>query len=343
MNKRTTLKDIAYAAGVHVSTVSRALDPQRRSLLSDEIVERIMRTAHEMGYRANHLAVGLRTRRTMTVGVVLPDITNAVFPPMVRGIESVMEPRGYASIIVNTDNCAQRERQLLDILQDRGVDGIIHAGALRSDPAIVETARQGLPVVTLNRRVDGSEIPSVVSDDEAGIRGIFSLFYRHGHRRIAHIAGPLDLSTGQVRLKAFLEAAHEFGLDDADLVVRETRQFDEIEGRRCAGEILAANPSCTAVLCANDRLALGALDHFRTIGMACPEDISVSGFNDMPLLELIPPGLTTVRIPQHEAGAIAAQLLLDLIGGMQAQVPRETKLPIEVIERGTIGQSPDRR
>src|SRR5580704_13291283 len=122
--KRITLKDIARATGVHVSTVSRALDPVERKAITEEVVNRIRASADMLGYRPNRIAAGLRTKRTMTVGVMIPDITNVIFPPILRGIESVLEPLGYASIIVNTDNKRDRESRLLDVLRDRGVDGI---------------------------------------------------------------------------------------------------------------------------------------------------------------------------------------------------------------------------
>jgi LacI family transcriptional regulator len=340
MRKRPTLKDIAKATGVHASTVSRALDPANRTSLSDEVVERIRETARQLGYRPNRVAFSLRKQKTMTIGVMIPDITNMIFPPIVRGIESVMEPAGYAAILVNTDSQPRREHRLLEILQERGVDGIIHTAVLRNDPGIVEAARQGLPVVTLNRRIEETNVPYVINDEEAGIRAVFELLMRHGHRRIAHLAGPLDLSTGQLRLDAFRSLARTCGLFEDTLVVEEAERFDEAEGARCAAAIHAKAPDVTAILCANDRLGLGALSFFQSIGRQCPEDISITGFNDMPLLGLIPPGLTTVRIQQFEAGAIAARLLLSLIERPGEAVPRATVLPVELVERGSVAAPP---
>ncbi|WP_249694626.1 LacI family DNA-binding transcriptional regulator [Stappia sp. WLB 29] len=336
MRKRPTLKDIARATGVHPSTVSRALDASSRSSLSEEVVERVREAARTLGYRPNRVAFSLRKQKTMTVGVMIPDITNMIFPPIVRGIESVMEAAGYASILVNTDSQPRREERLLEILQERGVDGIIHTAVLRSDPGIVEAARQGLPVVTLNRRIEETNIPYVINDEEEGIRLVFELLRRQGHRRIAHLAGPAELSTGRLRLKAFQAMVDEAGLGPNDTMITEAERFDEEEGRRCAAEIHARAPGTTAVLCANDRLALGAMSFFQSIGRSCPKDISITGFNDMPLLELIPPGLTTVRIQQFEAGAIAARLLLSLIERPDERVPQATILPVGLVERGSV-------
>lgn len=332
--KRITLKDIARETGVHVSTVSRALDPVERKSITEEVAARVQAAAEKLGYRPNRIAAGLRTNRTLTVGVMIPDITNLIFPPILRGIESVLEPLGYASIIVNTDSEREREIRLLDVLRDRGVDGIIHAAVLRSDPSIARAAEDGLPVVTLNRKVENSAIPSVINDEDQGICEMLRHLRGLGHRRIAHIAGPQDLSTGQLRLAAFRAATADQGLDiDEKLIVTATR-FDERDGARCMNALLDSGAPFTAVLCANDRLALGAIEALRARGIDCPRQISVTGFNDMPMLDQIRPRLTTVRIEQYGAGQAAARTLLRLLNEDDpGEVPIETILPIELVVR----------
>lgn len=336
MAKRTTLKDIAKASGVHVSTVSRALDPEKSATLTAVVVEKVRSVAEEMGYRPNRVAYSLRTNRTMTIGVMIPDITNMIFPPIVRGIESVMEHAGYASIIVNTDSQRGRETALLQTLQDRGVDGIIHTAALRNEPSIVRAAESGLAVVTLNRKLDNTGVPYVINDEVSGIRAVFDMLRSFGHRRIAHLAGPSDLSTGLLRKNAFSAAWVDAGLNLHDVPIVEAFRFDEDEGSRCAFEILDRAPDTTAILAANDRLALGAISAMRGRGLSCPEDISVTGFNDMPFLDLIPPGLTTVRIRQHRAGEVAAMHLLRIMQGKGSEVPQETILPIKLVTRASV-------
>ena len=336
--RRTTLKDVARATGVHVSTVSRALDPAGRKSITPGVVAKIQAAAEKLDYRPNRIAFGLRTNRTMTVGVVIPDITNPIFPPILRGIESVLEPLGYASIVVNTDSEREREVRLLDVLRDRGVDGLIHAAVLRSDPSIAKVARDDLSVVTLNRRVEHSTIPYVINDEEMGIWEMLRHLKKLGHRRIAHLAGPQDLSTGQLRLEAFHNAAKRMSLEvDPGLIVTAVR-FNEDEGARCTRELLASKHDFTAVLCANDRLALGCIDILRENGIDCPSDVSVTGFNDMPFLQLARPRLTTVRIQQYGAGITAATILLRLMNsGMDDEIPIETVLPVELVERESTG------
>ncbi|AOF93717.1 LacI family DNA-binding transcriptional regulator [Sinorhizobium sp. RAC02] len=341
MKKRITLKDIARETGVHVSTVSRALDPVERKAITEEVAARVQAAAEKLGYRPNRIAAGLRTNRTLTVGVMIPDITNLIFPPILRGIESVLEPLGYASIIVNTDSEREREVRLLDVLRDRGVDGIIHAAVLRSDPSIARAAEDGLPVVTLNRRVESSSIPYVINDEDGGICEMLRHLRALGHRRIAHIAGPQDLSTGQLRLAAFRTAAADQALGvDENLIVTATR-FDEQDGARCMAALLASGVPFTAVLCANDRLALGAIEALRARGIDCPREISVTGFNDMPMLDLIRPRLTTVRIEQYGAGQVAAKTLLRLLNADDPKdVPVETIMPVELVIRDSTAPAP---
>ena len=338
MTKPVTLKDIARETGVHVSTVSRALDPNTRTALTEEVVERVQAAAERMGYRPNRLASGLRTKRTLTVGLMLPDIANTLFPPIVRGAESVLEPKGYASIIVNTDGDREREGKLVDVLLQRGVDGIIHAAPYRSDPRMIEVHRQGMPMVTVNRQIENSRIPAVVNDDSGGIAEMLHYLHKAGHRRIAHIAGPQSLSTGRERTEAFREIAQELGLDLPEEAISTAIHYDEDEGRRCTSELLDSGWKFTAILCANDRLALGSIDELGANGLSCPKDISVAGFNDIPFLDHIPPGLTTIRVQQFDVGRIGAELLLRMMTEPDASVPMKTIFPVKLIERGSVAK-----
>ncbi|MGF1477795.1 MAG: LacI family DNA-binding transcriptional regulator [Geminicoccaceae bacterium] len=335
MVNSVTLKDVARETGVHVSTVSRALDPTARRSISAEVVERVAAAAERMGYRPNRLATGLRTRRTMTVGIMLPDITNTLFPPMVRGIESVLEPAGYASILVNTDNDGDRELRLMRTLLDHGVDGIIDAAPSRADLR-GDSLPDGLPIVTANRRTDASQIPAIISDDTAGIAEMLTYLHSVGHRRIAHIAGPEALSTGAARRRAFKETASALDLPLGEGAIAPTMGYHEDEGHRAATKLIESEGSYTAFLCANDRLALGAIDALREHGLRCPEDVSVTGFNDIPLLHRISPGLTTIRILKYEVGRVAAEILVTLMTEPEAQIPLTTVLPVDLIRRDSV-------
>lgn len=336
--KRVTLKDIARATGVHVSTVSRALNPTPSASLTEDVVQRIRATARQMGYSPNLSAFSLRTNRTMTVGVLIPDITNPIFPPILRGIESVLDPLGYASLIVNTDNRTAREKSLLESLRGRGVDGIIHAGVLERDRSLADDLLFGVPMVTVNRRVSAPNIPCVVNDDEQGIGMILQHLIDLGHRNVVHIAGPILSSTGHQRREAFLKEARAHDLLTGPGAVFEAAAYDEAPGAECARAAMRARPDTTALLCANDRLAIGAIRALSELGMSCPRDISVTGFNDMPMVDMIPPGLTTIRIRSSEVGKAAGSLLAKMMTEPHEVVPSQIIMPVAMVLRNSTAK-----
>ncbi len=336
MNKPVTLKDIARETQVDVSTVSRALDPRTRAKLTSEVVVRVCNAARRMGYRKNQIARGLRTRRSMIVGILLPDITNTVFAAIVRGAESVFEPHGYAPIIVNTDDDPRREDALFNVLLERGVDGILDVAVRRESPGSKVPGYADVPVVTANREIERSSIPSVVNDDAEGIRLMVQHLHDRGHRRIAHVAGPATTSTGRKRASAFRQVTSELGLGLPGGAIAEATRYDEAEGRRCVELLLGGPFPFTAIACANDRLALGAIAALGLQGLTCPDDVSVTGFNDIPFLDLVPPGLTTVRVQQFGVGRLSAELLVRMMTDQGATVPRTTILPVTLVERGSV-------
>jgi LacI family transcriptional regulator len=338
MKKSVTLKDIARETGVHVSTVSRALDPGSNKNLTDAVVERVRACAKRMGYRKNNLAFGLRTNRTMTIGVVIPDLTNTLFPPIVRGIESVLEQRGYASLIVNTDNFVERKTKLIDVLLERGVDGIIDAASDIIDPKLLDLHNQGLPIVSVNRQIEGSLIPSVINDDVGGIRQLIKYLSDKGHQSIAHLAGPQTLTTGRTRLQVFEKTMKDMNLDFSQEAIELTIRYDEEEGFRATEMLLDKNLAFTAILCSNDRLAIGALEALNKRGIKCPDEMSVTGFNNLPYINISVPSLTTVNIQKFNGGLVSAEILLRIIDDPESIIPSCTILPVKLVEGGSVSQ-----
>jgi LacI family transcriptional regulator len=334
--RRATLKDVAQAVGVHVSTVSRALNPETRHLITPQIVQKIAEASRQLGYQPNTAAYSLRTNRTRTIGVIVPDITNSIFPPIIRGLEDTLTPRGYATLVVNTDGQFEREVAILETLFARGVDGLVIASAEREDSAIRAVAARGTPVITVNRRTDDPSIASVINDETEGVRHMLNHLVALGHRNIATIAGNQALSTGQRRYEAFLRHAVEMGIDVSPARVGFASTFNEADGERCMEELMARGSGFTAVLCANDRLAIGALMALRRRGLSCPGDISVTGFNDMAMVDRIDPPLTTVRIQQYRVGAAAAELLLErMTKRSEINRPQHIVMPVELVVRGS--------
>jgi len=344
VKRRATLKDVAKAAGVHLSTVSRALNPRTEHLLTPQVVAQIRAISRTLDYRPNAAAHSLRTNRTRTIGVVVPDITNPVFPPIIRGIEDALAKRGYLAILANTDGHLAQEAEIADILRARGVDGLILASVEREDKAVSRLTAEGLPIVTVNRRVDDPGVSSVVNDEDAGILDVLRHLVSLGHKRIANVAGPQAMSTGIDRLRAFERHRRALKLDaDPDLVVV-AAGFNEEEGDAKTEELLERKKKFTALVAANDRLAIGAVAALRRSGRDCPRDVSVTGYNDMPLVDRLSPALTTVRIQQYEVGFDAAGMLVDLIEmPAERREPRHLVHPVALVVRESTSPPPNGR
>src|SRR5215217_3639791 len=335
-----TLRDVAAAAGVHTATASRALNPDTRKLVNSDTAQRVLDVATDLGYRPNPIARGLKTSRSYTVGVVVPDLRNPLFPPIARGIEERLEPAGYTSLLANTDNDPEREQLSFDALRARQVDGYITASARRRHPLLEELAANARPLVLVNRATDDANVPSVVPDDSDGMRQAVEHVAALGHRRVAHLAGPFELTTGVHRHEGFVGGMRAAGLTvDPDLVVAGSL-FTEAEGARQCRELLARGREFTAVLAGNDLLALGCLDALREAGLDCPRDVSVVGFNDMDWSARFSPPLTTVRVPHHRLGIAAADLLLERLSDRDAPV-RHVVLPVELVVRGSTAAPRD--
>jgi LacI family transcriptional regulator, galactose operon repressor len=297
----------------------------------------VMAAAAKLGYRPNPVARSLRTRRSYTVGVLIPDLNNPLFPPIVRGLEDKLATAGYVALIGNTDADASRERLIFEQMRARHVDGFVLATVTLHDRLLAEAAAADVPVVLMNRLSQEYSFPSVSVDNDQGARMAVTHLARLGHTRIAHIAGPQEASTGASRLRGFRDgmAAHQLEVSE-DLIVYASRYTVE-EGSRCCRELLARHGGFTAVAAANDMLAVGCYAAIDEAALQCPDDISVIGFNDMPFIDRLRPPLTTVRFPHYQLGTEAAQLLLERIGERESPV-KILYLAPELVVRGSTAE-----
>lgn len=333
---RVTLRDIARVVGVHPSTVSRALNPATRDMVTVEIAELTKATAERLGYRPNRFAQSLKTNRSATIGVLIPDLTNPVFPPIIKGIDTELEPTGYTVVIANSDNQPERERIFLERFRERQVDGLILATAHLEDPVAERYLREGHPFVLVNRTTRRDGMPSVVGDDVAGIQQLIKHLIALGHRQIAHVAGPQDISTGWMRYETFKSSLRAAGLEVEPALVTFAGAFTEDAGRRAAGLLIERGWPFTAIVAGNDLIALGCIDGLTAAGLNCPKDISVTGYNDMPLVDRLDPPLTTIHIPLAEMGAYAARMLIRHLEGEPSK-PQTVRLVPQLRARGSTG------
>jgi LacI family transcriptional regulator len=329
-----TLRDVANAAGVHPATASRALNPSTRLLVSEDTAQRVLDAASRLGYRPNPVARSLRTRRSNTVGVLIPDLNNPLFPPIVRGVEDMLAERGYVALIGNTDADERRERMVFDQMRARHVDGYVLATATLRHPILDEAAAADLPVVLMNRTAHGYPFSSVSVDNEQGVRAAVSHLATLGHTRIGHIAGPQGVSTGVSRLRGFQDGMRACGLEVRDDQISHASAYSIEEGVRCCTELLARRGDLTAIVAANDMVAVGCYGAFDDLGLSCPDDISVIGFNDMPFIDRLRPPMSTVRFPHYQLGMEAAKLLLERIDGDGGPV-KILYLAPELVVRGS--------
>src|SRR6185437_8070268 len=237
-----TLKDVARRAGVHPATASRALSAETRLLVSEETAQRVLDAAAALGYRPNAVARSLRTRRSNTIGVLIPDLNNPLFPPMVRGLEDRLAADGYVTLIGNTDGRFDREQQVFEQMRARHVDGYALATARLHSPLLAEATRDGLNVVLMNRIAEDYSFPSVSVDNERGVRLAVAHLAALGHTRIAYVAGPQGLSTGLNRYRGFLAGLQAAALEPEPGLIAFAEAFSIEEGHRLAREILAAQP-----------------------------------------------------------------------------------------------------
>jgi LacI family transcriptional regulator len=341
---RVKLIDVAQAAGVHPGTASRALNSDTGGRVSAATTRRVVEAAKRLGYVPNSFARGLRTARSFLVGMIVPDVTNPLFPPMVRGAEQVLSQAGYTLVVADTDNDAATERRQIERLRARGTDGFIIATARWDDPITDELVDADVPAVLINRNTASHRLPYVGWDERTGVAMAVDHLVALGHRRILHLAGPQDTSTGRERASAFRSALREHGLpiDREQVIV--CPSYTEQAGVDATAHLLASGQEFTAIVAGNDLIALGALETLAAAGLRCPDDVSVVGINNLPLVDKLTPPLTTVSLPLAEMGALAARMLLSQIEDSPHKGPvAQSLLGVQLAVRGSTGPAPTRK
>lgn len=332
--KVVTLKDVAREAGVHLSTVSRVLNPAQRKMVSDSVAERVLKIAKDMGYRTNPFAYGLRTKKSNTIGVIIPDLANPIFPPIIRGIEHRLRLAGYTAIFADTDENTEEESVIVERILSRQVEGIIVATAHRKDETTAAALKDNIPTVLINRGTDNDRFLSVTNDDFLGAQLAVEHLISLGHENIAHLAGPQFLTTGFQRRKGYLAAMKKHGLKPNKKLIIPCGAFGFEDGKAGFTKLLDRDVDFTAIFAANDFLALGCYHEMRKLGIACPEDISIVGYNDMPFSDMFQPALTTIKIDLFEMGSHAADLLVKTLEGKINDLNSKTLIP-KLIKRNS--------
>ena len=327
-----TVLDVAKRAGVAPITVSRVIN--NSGYISQATRERVEAAAKELGYVPNTIARGLRSKRTMTLALVVTDITNPYFTLMARGVEDVAGDSGYTVVYCNSDESEAKEEKYVNILAQRQVDGVLLVPSCGNVKTIKFLLSNDITVVALDRRVSGVEIDSVRSDSQDGAKRLINLLIRLGHKRIAMITGPKDVSTSVDRVTGYQQALSEADLDENELVYYGA--FNQESGYEFTNQAMLHSPRPTAIFGANNFITIGIIKALHDLKIDVPDDVSVVGFDDLPESMLVNPFITVARQPAYEMGRIATELLLKRISIELDEEYQELILPTEIIEHDSI-------
>ncbi len=302
---KVTIKEVAKRAGVSVTTVSRVLNGNGAEHMRPETEARVLAAIEDLDYVPVRVAQRLRKQKTQVIAILLPDISNPFFSLLARGVGSVAFEKGYSTLICDSNHSVEKESRYLDILLAEQVEGIVFIPVGQPNMEKVNRLiRRGIKIVVADRRVKG--LPGVEADNRGGSRELTKYVLSLGHRKIAYIAGPKEVSTAQERLAGFQEAMREANLKPIGVWYG---NFTYESGYQQAQSILRSH-KVDAIMAANDLMAIGAIRALQDHRMKVPEDVGVTGFDNIPLASLTRPTLTTVRIPAYEMGTYSAEVLL---------------------------------
>jgi len=332
----STIRDVAKLAGVAPITVSRVIN--NTSYVSQETRKRVDAAIEELGYVPNMLGPSLRFQQTLTLAVVITDITNPFWTTVTRGVEDVAQANGYSTILCNTDESEEKQEQYLQMLLRRRIDGILLVPASSDAKPIELIQKQGIPVVVLDRRIPDVDVDIVRADSEEGAYQLTQHLLSLRHKNITMLAGPKSVSTSVDRANGFLRALREAGLPEIISNVI-WGNFSQESGYEMAQQVLISEPRPTALFAANNFVAIGVLQAFQEQGIQVPDEISLVAFDDLPSIFMLTPFFSVANQPAREMGQRATQLLLERIKGA-ADVPcQQVILPTQIIIRTSSGES----
>jgi DNA-binding LacI/PurR family transcriptional regulator len=322
----SSIKKVAEMAGVSVGTVSQVITGSVP--VSDNLRARVQAAIRELNYHPNHIARSLKTSKTRTLGIIVPDMTIPIFPQVIRGAETAARNSDYSLIAVNSDDDGERQKDLLSLLRSQRVEGILLVVAAAPTPLnqISLIIESGIPIVCLDRIPDRLPVDSVsVEDLEAADMGVKHLI-EMGHRRIALVTGPLALKNERHRVQGYRQALERAGIrvDEALIWPGNLRTPDVAAMCR---ERLSDGQRPDALFCTNGPTALAVLRALRDCGLRTPEDIGLATLDELTVADVFTPSITTVVQPAYDIGFRATKMLLDRINGTAGEKPVTVRLP----------------
>lgn len=307
-----TVKDVAREAGVSLGTVSNVLNGKESVKPFNK--EKVYKAVKKLGFQYNMTASALRTKTTKNIGLIIPTIVNPFYPEMARGVEDEARNAGFTVFLCNSDRDEKKEREYIDALLSKGVDGIILFKP-RLSPEELDHLNSRTPLVVedWDQEINGGLL-AISIDGYMGIIQGMNLLARYGHRRIAFINGLMESYSSRRKMEAYEKSLESWKIP----YQREYAVFGNYSwksGYNAAMHLLKLNPRPTAVFAANDMMAIGAVKAIQAMGLRVPEDISVMGYDDIEMSQLCTPGLTTIHVPKYDCGAAAFRLIRQSLGG----------------------------
>ncbi|CCO07915.1 LacI family DNA-binding transcriptional regulator [Desulforamulus hydrothermalis] len=332
-----TIKDVAKLAGVSVSTVSRVLNAS--GYVDKTTEERVMAAIKQLHYKPSQIARGLVSKKTKTFGLILPDITNPFFPELARGVEDEAQRHGYNIMLCNSDWDIEKEKMYLSLLQAKCVDGIILVGSrLREEYLAKLLGTLKVPMVLLDRS-SGMGIHSISANNNLGGYLATKHLVDQGYRTIAHISGPQQSPSGQQRLAGYKNALAEGNIPYDEVLVTEG-DYRISGGAAAMRRLLRLSSPPDAVFCANDLMAIGALEVLQETGVKVPDEIALVGYDGIHLSKYVFPKLTTIIQPTYHMGTQAVQIIIDNLVAGQTECKHIELDPILEIRDSSIRRKP---
>lgn len=344
---RVTIKDIAKRTGLSVSTVSLVLN-HKSERISEETIQKVMQAAQEMNYHPNRLAVGLITKRTQTLGLIIPDIANAFFAEIAKGAETECQKQGYSLILCNTNDHPEKDIDYVNVLIDKGVDGILFTMAVSSqvhkDVQCFNIAKQTeKPMILVDRTVAAenkeAELPFVNADNELGGYMATKHLLEMGHRKIGFISGPMGEQSSQNRLFGYIRALQEADVT-FDPMLTKVGDYHMETGYRLSADLIRRG--VTAIFAGNDMMAYGVYRQAKDQNLSIPGDLAVLGFDDLEFSQMMEVPLSSIKQPTYQIGACAVQKIIKWIEHPEQKPESVCFKPVLMVRESTGGVSSDR-
>ncbi|ACZ43282.1 transcriptional regulator, LacI family [Thermobaculum terrenum ATCC BAA-798] len=331
MKRQVTLHDVARDAGVSIKTVSRVVNGEEH--VSPGTRERVLASVRRLGYRPNEVARSLKGGGSRMLGLLIADISNPFYASIAKAVEDESRRAGYSLVLCASSEDVDREREYVEMLFRRRLEGLLLVPAPNGHDYLRREIQAGLVVVAIDRPVDGLGVDTVLVENRSGTYAALRHLILHGHRRIGFVGAEHQLYTVRERLAGYEQALRESGLEPMV-------ELDAPDAPRAAAatrRLLELPLPPTALFCVNNLATLGALQTLRTLGLRVPEDVTLVGFDDFELAELLHPTLTMVRQPTEEMGRLGARMLLERLNGEYTGEPRRVVLPTQLMLRESCG------